>query len=379
MYSYAPTVFRPTIPVPPSTRSSPPPEEGTGWKLPDDYRTAADYKLMTYSGYSRAAVNTQLFKQLEHADYETAFYWAAELMCAGHWEDVWFTVLYYISIHVNVGNILLPGYIWMRRCTAKSIVDRESGAFAYRNNDDLRILMSEVITVAIMAKQTPPITMLKLKPDIELSMNLLSSKLEATASYTDLVMLSDDTEEIKVPLNEFMYHLGYSDDPSQTLPANRMMQACYWMEWLLLFEQSCRSNKCPLELHSRSFYDVHVHLKSDVVFLIWDVLRFSVDREPDTPTRQSKQKTLHYLLQLFCVSYSRTIAKKRKHILYYAIAVVTARAFSETSLMDDPVLWETLKSQIFKTYQLLKDHVHQNKQLPSSYGGSDLDMAFLHL
>jgi hypothetical protein len=373
MYSQTPVVYKPNLPT---TTRPPPPivDEPTGWKIPDDNRTASDYKLITFSGYSRASANTQLLKKLEQADYESAFYWSAELFCAGHWEDVYFTVLHYVTIHVNVGNVLLPGYIWMRLCTTKSIVEQESGAFLFRNNDDLRILMAELVTVAIMAKQTPPFAFLKLKPDIELSMNLMSSKLEATASYVEAILLPKDTDELRVPVNEFMHHLGYSRESAND--QNAMMNACYWMEWILLFEQTCRSKKCPLDIQSRPFYNVSSHLQTEAVWILWDAIRKLVDQESPSPTQQYKQKAIFYLIQLFCYSYSRTNAKKRKPILYYAIAIATAHSFVDATLMDDPVLWEVLKSQLSKTYNLLKTAdttpTHSNPECLSN-----LDRAFL--
>jgi hypothetical protein len=349
--------------------------EGVGGNLPEDYRTLSDYKLITYSGYSRSVVNTQLLKRLEQADYETSFYWAAELMCAGHWEDVWYTVLHYICIHVNVGNVLLPGYVWKRMGTARAIVHQESGAFEYRNNADMRILLAELITVAIMAKQTPPIILVKVRPEVDLCMNLLSSKLEATASYTDRILLPKDTHDIKVPLNEFMYHLGYSTDPTDPMDPIRkpnMMHACYWMEWVLLFEQTCRSKKCPLTIQARTVYEVQSALQSDVVFVLWDTIRL-LSSDEHTPLDTQKQKAIQYLIQLFCHSYTRTNLKKRKSILYYAISIATAESLGETTLLEDPVLWETLKSQLYKIYNVLQDPdtnpFSQHENLESAFLG----------
>lgn len=341
MRQYQPSYYPPAIPRPESL--PPEPVCSTGRDFPFEARSHAILRTITYSGFSRQSANTQLYRQLQKGDYETAFYWGGELMAAGHWEDVWDVAVYFISLHVYTGNVLLPGYLWSRRQTAHLICKK--GGVEYRNKAEFRTLVAELLTVVIMAKKNPPLSLIKIRRDDELRMSILESKLEAEESYIHSVFKQTDPAELKVPVNELMHHLKNS--------RHNMMQSCYWVEWVLEFELLCRANKDPLVIAKRSAYDVPENTSSDVVWLLWDVFMYVC---ADMAQGEQKQSILQTLCLLFCAGYSRTRAKKRRPILYYAVAVLVADTLDELPLMPDGgVLWEYMQTQLYTTYQSIQD------------------------
>ena len=70
----------------------------------NDIRTPAQFKGVSFSKYKKTEVRKQLIENLKKGRIEPACYWCAELICGGHFMEVWETIIHYIGKHIHLGN-----------------------------------------------------------------------------------------------------------------------------------------------------------------------------------------------------------------------------------------------------------------------------------
>ena len=139
----------------------------------NDIRIIADFKSITFSEYKKTSVNKELLNSLVNSKVEHACNWAAELICSGHFSDLWETILTFIGKNVHLGNPKLPIYIEMRFNKFKDILlngylDNE---LSMRNNEKIRKLFAEIICVLCKSRKNHSFESIKIKKQEELLFN----------------------------------------------------------------------------------------------------------------------------------------------------------------------------------------------------------------
>lgn len=304
----------------------------------NDMRNESEFRGYSFSKFKKTDVKKELLNSLIRSKIEPACYWSAELVCAGHYTDLWEVILLFFSKYVHLGNVNISLYLEMRIQDFKCILNNgySDDMLRLRNNEKIRKLFCEAMCVLCDAKRRHSFDNVKIKPD-DLNMLAVKDKFQAPSTeYGEEVFTSEDPKELFPFINELAY--------SVTETGNNQMNACYWIEWIFEYEHRCKSLKEKLFCERRNFADVDSKCQKDIVWMIWDVFL-------NEATHRSKlmAKWMRALLTLFSLKYTTGCHKKRKNLLYLAIAILC-----ETFVPDMEIIRHSQRDLV----QRIKQNIH---------------------
>lgn len=291
--------------------------------LISDVRKISDMKITTFSGYKKTEVKKALLKSISDGKYEHAFHWCVELICSGSFLDVWIIYIQYSCQYIYLGNPKLFIYLNKRLQEFRNIMRSgySNDELLVRNNDTIRKIFLEMTTLIIMSTKKHSIQIIKIDtPDFIITN--LSEKFKADKSnYAENVYRSDDPRELYMACNEMYYHLTIT---------NNTLNACYWVQWIIDFEQMCKKKKKNCNCETREFVNVENKFRKDCVWLIWDIfLNVSNNKGPFV------KKIIESLLELFMVRYTASASNIRKIILYCSVSFLTEHVNTNIQCVSD--------------------------------------------
>jgi hypothetical protein len=280
----------------------------------NDKRSSHDFKGVTFSKFQKSKVKAELIQCLITSKVEPACYWAAELICAAHYSDLWEIIILFIGRYIHLGNPKLPIYIAMRFKNFKEILTSGyvGNELAMRNNIKIRQLFAEIISVLCHSRKKHSLEAIKIQKEDEFNMTHMASKLKApTIKYVEDIFKPDDPKELFIAMNEFAYHL--------TKDSKNSVSACYWLEWILEYETVCKHKKELCIGETRQFAPIQDKFKNDIIWLVWDIIL----HECASKQNPLFTKIINALLEIFSIKYSSGVKKRRKFLIYYAISIIT--------------------------------------------------------
>jgi hypothetical protein len=280
----------------------------------NDKRSSSEFKGVTFSKFQKSKVRTELVQCLINAKVEPACYWGAELICAGHYGDLWDIIIVFIGRYIHLGNPKLPIYIAMRFKNFKEILANGYGGneLAMRNNIKIRQLFAEVISVLCHSRKKHSLEAIKIQKADEFNITQMAARLKApTIKYVEDIFKPDDPKELFIAMNEFAYHLAPDSKNS--------VSACYWVEWILEYETICKHKKELCIGETRQFAPIQDKFKNDIIWLVWDIILHTCSRKQNPLVT----KIMNALLEIFSIKYTAGVKKRRKFLIYYAISLLT--------------------------------------------------------
>jgi len=316
----------------------------------NDVRTEAQLRNPTFSKYQRSAVKKELLSGLQRGHIEACCYWSAELVCSGLLMDLWDVILHYASKHIHTGNPKLPVYLSMRFASFKEIMTTGYGGndLGARNNERVRRLFAEIACILCLSQKSHAFETVKVgKSDFDVIH--MNDKLKApSVEYIQQEFLSGDPKEVFIPLNEFAYCIS---------DARNSVMGCYWVEWILEFESLCKKQKERCEGRFRTFPSVHEKYQKDVIWIVWEViLRRSGALGAEI------QKIVESLLDLYCISYTPGVKRKRRYIVYHAVSACCDTIPSGTALVSN----KSLVQQVVENCHMVYKDLKKNEEAPST-------------
>ena len=315
----------------------------------NDLRGEGDFRGFSFSKFKKTDVKKELLNSLIHSKIEPACYWSAELVCAGHYTDLWEIILLFFSKYVHLGNSNIGIYLEMRINDFKGILNNgySDNTLRLRNNHKIRLLFCEIMCILCDAKRRHSFDNVKIKVD-DLNMLSVKDKFKAPSTeYGEEVFTTEDPKELFPFVNELAY--------SVTVSGNNLMNACYWIEWIFEYENRCKVLKEKIFCERRLFANVDSKCQKDIVWIIWDIfLKESQKRS------KLISKLINSLLSLFCLKYTTGCHKKRKNLMYLSISILCETFTSEKELIRHSQL--DLVSKIKQNINLVYGQIKKNEE-----------------
>ena len=313
----------------------------------NDIREQKDFRGITFSEFKKTDVKKELITNLYKSKIEPACYWSAELICAGHYSDLWDIIIGFYTKHIHIGNPKLVTYLDLRITNFKELIrngyiDQE---LRLRNSEKMRKLFCEVMCVMCEARKSHCYAEVKVKKE-DFDLTQMTERFKApNVKYVEDIFLKDDPKELFVAANEFAYNLSEEGRNS--------VSACYWMEWIIEFESICKQRKEKFKCERREFAAVDVKCQMDIIWIIWDVFLLESKKRSNLI-----QRIVQSALNLFCLRYRPGCHKKRKLIMYFIIGVFTEPFSVEEEIVKDKSKIQVIIHNINKIYKQIKKNEH---------------------
>lgn len=319
----------------------------------NDRRNPTDFKKITFSKFEKNKVKKELISCLSSGKIESACYWSVELICAGHFSDLWDVILDYISRYIHLGNPKLPIYIAMRFDNFKEILCNGyiGDELRLRNNYKIRNIFAEIICVLCLSRKKHVIMPIKIKTREEFDMISVASKLKApNIKCCENIFKTEDPKELFISVNELAYHISSA--------SKNTVSACYWIEWIIEYESICKKNREKCICARRTFAHVNPKYQKESIWLVWDVILNSKSLNNNTILT----KVINSLLKIFCIKYTSGVKRRRKFILYFAIALLTEPVDFTLDIINNKIYIE----KIIKNINIIYKDIKKNEISPNT-------------
>jgi len=327
----------------------------------NDIRTPSQLKGFSFSNYKKTDARTQMIESMKNNKVEPACYWCAELICAGHYMEVWETILYFVGKHIHLGNPKIVIYLEKRFQIFRNIIAQGHylNELQLRNNPNIRKLFAEIVCILTTSNKKNSFEPVKINRVEEFDMVQMTGRLKAPSTqYTETIFQPKDPKEFVIAINEFAYAISKEQ--------RNMVNDCYWIEWIIEFDAICKKKKESCYCEKRKDYDVDNSMKREVIWMVWDTMLYYSEKNED----KYNDTILRCLLNLFCIRYTSATPKKRRYLLYFAVSLFTEVVPTNIEMISDKVILNTVVEQIDNIYLQIK----KNEESPhTDYLFSNLD------
>jgi hypothetical protein len=318
----------------------------------NDIRSMNQFKGISFSKFKKTDVKKELLNSLVKSKIEPACYWSAELICAGQYSDLWEIIIFFYTKHVHLGNPKIAIYLELRIKNFKEIVNNGylDNQLRMRNSDKIRRLFSEIMCVLCDAKRKHSFDIVKITKE-DFDMTQMRDKFKApTNKFAEDILLEEDPKELFPAINEISYNIT---------EGKNIMNACFWVEWIIEFETICKNKKEKIFCERRNFSQVDTKLQKDIIFIVWDLFLKEANKRS-----KIVKKTIDALFTLFTLKYSTGCHKKRKNIIYFAISILCENITNNEEIIR-PTQFE-LVNNIIKKVDLIYKQIKKNEESPGT-------------
>lgn len=279
----------------------------------NDIRGQDEFAGISFSLFKRSQVKKSLLETIYKGNLEEANYWTAELVCCGCFLELWEVLLEVLGRYIYTANVKLPVIITKCYLDFKALAmgEYEVNQLKMRNDTRIRRILAEVVTILCLSRKKNKIEYVKIDEVNDFDLVRLSSKMKApNTEFAKGIIQNEDPSEIFVAVNELSFNLSQ--------PIRNSMLAGYWIEWIMTFEKKCKQRKENCQCKRRDFAPQADNSGKDISFLIWDVFF----KESERRNNKALKTIMLNLLELYKIRFTAGVKRRRKHLLYFAIALL---------------------------------------------------------
>lgn len=265
------------------------------------------FNNITFSNYQKSKTKNELLNCIYKTKIENANYWVAELICAGHFLDVWDVIILYSTKYIHCGNPKLFPYLELRYNQFVALLNNgyTNNPLMLRNNDKIRRLFCEIISILCYSIKKHNYSKIKLDKIEDFDLINITKKFKApNTTYIEDIYKENDPKELFIPINELIF----------SIIDKNIVDACFWYEWIIEYDNRCKKEKKKCECESR-IYAPNSYQK-DIIWIIWDILFFYSKKNIII------EKIINSLFILFKIQYKPTYKVKRKYIFYFSFSLL---------------------------------------------------------
>jgi hypothetical protein len=317
----------------------------------NDIRVQSQFKGISFSKFKKTDVKKQLMQNMLKCRIEPACYWCAELICAGHYTEVWENILYYTGKHIHLGNPKIVIYLQMRFDIFKNIMAQGHflSELQLRNNPEVRKLFAEIICILTISNKKNSFEPIKINREEEFDMTQMTERLKApNMTFIEPIFKKDDPKELFIAINEFAYNLTQRN----------MLQACYWIEWVVDFDAICKKRKQTCFCERRPFANVEKKFTRDIIWIICDTLI----HHSNSTNNAFIIKLMDAIINIFCIKYTTASCKKRRYLLYFAVEIICEQVPINIELISNKQIVQNVVEKINQVYKQIK----KNEESPNT-------------
>jgi len=315
----------------------------------NDIRNQSEFKGITFSKFKKSDVKKELLNSLINSKIEPACYWCAELICSGHYSDLWDIIIYFYTKHIHLGNPKISIYIELRIQNFKEILINgySDNELRMRNSDKIRRLFAEIMCVLCDSKRKHSFDIVKIKKE-DFDMTQMRDKFKANSNqYAQNIFLTEDPKELFPAINEIGFNISEE--------GKNVISACYWIEWIMEFETICKNKKEKITCERRNYAKVDTKLQKEIIWIIWDLFLNEAKKR-----NKFIEKVINALMSLFTLKYVSGCQKKRKHILYFAVSMLCENINNNEEIMRENQ--KEIVSNILKKINLIYIQIKKNEE-----------------
>ena len=134
------------------------------------------------------------------------------------------------------------------------------------------------------------------------------------------------------------------------------MDACFWIEWIIEFENISKKYKKKIECERRENIPVDQKYQKETIWIFWDILLKNVENKPEMT-----KKIVNSLLSLYCLHYSSGCKKRRRYLIYFAVSIIVDNYNTNIGIIQNKSVIDKVIGQIHIIYKQIKKHEESPK------------------